>query len=241
MTMAKKTAQLILGDGTVWEGEAFGADVSVSGEAVFQTGMVGYTEALTDPSYSKQILVLTYPLIGNYGVPGDDKDELGILKYFESNKVHVAALVVLFPLPLHVHAMRLLAPPNAQCAGVERSGRAAGSDAACSWGTGCHAQRGLQPLPRGAVAARMAQEGGAPRRPFHLGLLPTLPAFRLSHQRNPPEGFRALCLLHTRQRGTRSVSFPRHRQFGPHGLSASQYEPCLSFLQTALQRGSFLR
>mmetsp|Transcript_8150 Transcript_8150/g.18911 ORF Transcript_8150/g.18911 Transcript_8150/m.18911 type:complete len:1493 (+) Transcript_8150:195-4673(+) len=94
MTMAKKTAQLILGDGTVWEGEAFGADVSVSGEAVFQTGMVGYTEALTDPSYSKQILVLTYPLIGNYGVPGDDKDELGILKYFESNKVHVAALVV---------------------------------------------------------------------------------------------------------------------------------------------------
>ncbi|KAJ1490331.1 class I glutamine amidotransferase-like protein, partial [Baffinella frigidus] len=92
--MAKKTAQLILGDGTVWEGEAFGADVSVSGEAVFQTGMVGYTEALTDPSYSKQILVLTYPLIGNYGVPGDDKDELGILKYFESNKVHVAALVV---------------------------------------------------------------------------------------------------------------------------------------------------
>ena len=92
-----KTAQLILGDGTVWEGEAFGADASVSGEAVFQTGMVGYTEALTDPSYSKQILVLTYPLIGNYGVPGEDKDELGILKYFESNKVHVAALVVLLP------------------------------------------------------------------------------------------------------------------------------------------------
>lgn len=92
--MTAKKAQLILGDGTVWDGEAFGADVSVSGEAVFQTGMVGYTEALTDPSYSKQILVLTYPLIGNYGVPGDDKDELGILKYFESSKVHVAALVV---------------------------------------------------------------------------------------------------------------------------------------------------
>jgi len=89
-----RKAQLILGDGTVWNGEAFGAEASVSGEAVFQTGMVGYTEALTDPSYSKQILVLTYPLIGNYGVPGDEKDELGILKYFESNKVHVAALVV---------------------------------------------------------------------------------------------------------------------------------------------------
>ena len=67
----------------------------MSGEAVFQTGMVGYPEALTDPSYKRQILCLTFPLVGNYGVP-DEKaiDEYGILKYMESNKVHVAALVV---------------------------------------------------------------------------------------------------------------------------------------------------
>jgi carbamoyl-phosphate synthase/aspartate carbamoyltransferase/dihydroorotase len=86
----------MLANGTVWEGEAFGAEVSTSGEAVFQTGMVGYTEAMTDPSYAKQILVITFPLVGNYGVPGDDKDEFGILKYFESSKIHIAALVVSF-------------------------------------------------------------------------------------------------------------------------------------------------
>ena len=95
MTDPTKKCTLILQDGTRWEGKAFGAEVSVSGEAVFQTGMVGYPEALTDPSYKRQILCITFPLVGNYGVP-DDKivDELGILKYMESNKVHVAALVV---------------------------------------------------------------------------------------------------------------------------------------------------
>jgi len=62
--------------------------------AVFQTGMVGYLESLTDPSYHAQILILTYPLIGNYGVPGNDRDSLGLLKWFESEKIHVAALVV---------------------------------------------------------------------------------------------------------------------------------------------------
>ena len=62
--------------------------------AVFQTGMVGYLESLTDPSYHSQILILTYPLIGNYGVPGSDRDEFGLLKWFESEKIHVAALVV---------------------------------------------------------------------------------------------------------------------------------------------------
>jgi len=56
--------------------------------------MVGYLESLTDPSYHSQILVLTYPLIGNYGVPSDDRDEFGLLKWFESEKIHVAALVV---------------------------------------------------------------------------------------------------------------------------------------------------
>lgn len=70
----------------------------MSGEAVFQTGMVGYPEALTDPSYKRQILVITFPLVGNYGVPDENVlDEYGILKYMESNKVHVAALVVRLP------------------------------------------------------------------------------------------------------------------------------------------------
>jgi len=63
------TGKLILKDGTELIGESFGADVSVSGEVVFATGMVGYPESLTDPSFRGQILVYTYPLIGNYGVP----------------------------------------------------------------------------------------------------------------------------------------------------------------------------
>lgn len=94
MSGGEKKCTLVLNDGTKWEGNSFGAEVSVSGEAVFQTGMVGYVEALTDPSYARQILVVTYPLVGNYGVPSDEKDELGIIKYFESNKIHAAALVV---------------------------------------------------------------------------------------------------------------------------------------------------
>ena len=95
MSAPVKKCTLILQDGSRWEGEAFGAPVSVSGEAVFQTGMVGYPEALTDPSYKRQILVLTFPLVGNYGVPDENLlDEWGIIKYMESNKVHIAALVV---------------------------------------------------------------------------------------------------------------------------------------------------
>ena len=95
MAGSTKKCTLILQDGSRWDGDAFGAEVSVSGEAVFQTGMVGYPEALTDPSYKRQILVITFPLVGNYGVPDENiVDELGIIKYMESNKVHVAALVV---------------------------------------------------------------------------------------------------------------------------------------------------
>ena len=56
--------------------------------------MVGYPESLTDPSYRCQILVLTYPLIGNYGIPSNDLDELGLKKWFESHEIHAAALVV---------------------------------------------------------------------------------------------------------------------------------------------------
>lgn len=78
--------KLFLKDGSVFEGESFGADVSVQGEVVFATGMTGYVESFTDPSYAGQILVLTYPLIGNYGVP--DKAT------WESEKVQIAGLVV---------------------------------------------------------------------------------------------------------------------------------------------------
>ncbi|EJF60824.1 carbamoyl-phosphate synthase [Dichomitus squalens LYAD-421 SS1] len=90
-------AVLELADGTVFRGISFGAEgKSVAGECVFQTGMVGYTESLTDPSYAGQILILTYPLIGNYGVPPRPKEALvdDIPQEFESSRVHVAALVV---------------------------------------------------------------------------------------------------------------------------------------------------
>jgi carbamoyl-phosphate synthase small subunit len=78
--------KLILKDGMVYEGKSFGAEKSVSGEVVFATGMVGYPESLTDPSFRGQILVYTYPLIGNYGVP--DK------KFWESSKIQVSGLIV---------------------------------------------------------------------------------------------------------------------------------------------------
>uniref|UniRef100_A0A7N8YF46 Carbamoyl-phosphate synthetase 2, aspartate transcarbamylase, and dihydroorotase n=1 Tax=Mastacembelus armatus TaxID=205130 RepID=A0A7N8YF46_9TELE len=87
-------ATLVLEDGTTFRGRLFGADVSVSGEVVFQTGMVGYPEALTDPSYHCQLLTLTYPLVGNYGVPKDEGGEFGLSKWFESSKIHAAALII---------------------------------------------------------------------------------------------------------------------------------------------------
>ena len=64
-----KNARLILEDGTVFEGKSFGYDSSTAGEVVFNTAMTGYPESLTDPSYEGQILVTTYPILGNYGVP----------------------------------------------------------------------------------------------------------------------------------------------------------------------------
>ncbi len=86
-------ARLILEDGTVFSGKSFGFNSSSAGEAVFNTGMVGYPESLTDPSYCGQILVFTYPLIGNYGVPGKKK-EFGLSKFFESERIQVKGLVV---------------------------------------------------------------------------------------------------------------------------------------------------
>lgn len=91
-----KCTYLILEDGTRLCGESFGARIDTEGEVVFQTGMVGYPESMTDPSYHAQILVLTYPLIGNYGVADDEElDEFGIPKWFESKaKIFVSGLVV---------------------------------------------------------------------------------------------------------------------------------------------------
>lgn len=88
---------LVLEDGTIYSGKSFGAAVLAGGELVFQTGMVGYPEAMTDNSYTAQILVLTYPLIGNYGCPDDNLlDNYGLSKYFERLDcgISVAALVV---------------------------------------------------------------------------------------------------------------------------------------------------
>lgn len=84
--MQTKFAKLILEDKIVYEGKSFGAEVSISGEVVFATAMVGYPEALTDPSFRGQILVMTFPIIGSYGVPDE--------KFWESNRIQVAGLIV---------------------------------------------------------------------------------------------------------------------------------------------------
>ena len=92
MTEAR-TVKLLLEDGTELHGKCFGSESSVSGEVVFNTAMTGYPESLTDPSYKGQILVLTYPLIGNYGVPGHESEN-GLPKYFESDRMHISGLIV---------------------------------------------------------------------------------------------------------------------------------------------------
>lgn len=90
---SRKEAKLVLEDGSVFEGFSFGSKKVVNGEVVFNTGMVGYPESLTDPSYRGQILVLTYPLIGNYGVPGNEKED-NVLKNFESGMIQVQGLII---------------------------------------------------------------------------------------------------------------------------------------------------
>ena len=84
----------ILQDGPVFSGQSFGAKCNISGEAVFTTSLVGYSESLSDPSYRGQILVFTQPLIGNYGVPSPVRDEYGLLKYFESPHIQASGVVV---------------------------------------------------------------------------------------------------------------------------------------------------
>ena len=94
---AETAVRLELKDGATYLGISFGAKKSVSGELVFQTGMVGYPESVTDPSYKGQILIVTFPLIGNYGVPsrGTMDEILGDLPaYFEATQIHVSGLIV---------------------------------------------------------------------------------------------------------------------------------------------------
>ena len=88
-----KIAKLILEDGSEFTGKSFGYEGNTNGEVVFNTGMVGYPETMTDPSYCGQILVCTYPLIGNYGIPGNEKEN-GLEKNFESDRIHCRALIV---------------------------------------------------------------------------------------------------------------------------------------------------
>ena len=89
----KKKGRLVLEDGTVYEGYSFGSSASKAGEVVFTTGMVGYPESLTDPSFRGQIMVCTFPLIGNYGVPPHEQEDM-LLKHFESEHIHVQGLIV---------------------------------------------------------------------------------------------------------------------------------------------------
>ena len=89
-----REARLILEDGTVFVGQSFGYESDAVGEVVFNTAMTGYPESLTDPSYAGQILVTTYPLIGNYGVPDTGLGDNGLPLFMESEKIHVKALIV---------------------------------------------------------------------------------------------------------------------------------------------------
>ena len=90
----RKKVKLVLQNGRTMEGWGFGYDGPCDGEVVFSTAMVGYTESLTDPSYSGQILCITYPILGNYGIAEMETDADGLLKGFESEKIHIRGLIV---------------------------------------------------------------------------------------------------------------------------------------------------
>ncbi len=90
---APKRATLILADGTRYEGKSFGYEGSTAGEVVFNTAMTGYPESLTDPSYEGQILVTTFPLLGNYGVPPSGDASPSLRNYYEGSRIHCRAIV----------------------------------------------------------------------------------------------------------------------------------------------------
>lgn len=85
---------LVLQDGTTFRGKSFGYEQNVVGEVVFNTAMMGYPESLTDPSYAGQLMVLTYPLVGNYGVPPFTVEKNGIATFMESDRIYASAIIV---------------------------------------------------------------------------------------------------------------------------------------------------
>ena len=89
-----KDVTLMLQDGTTFRGKSFGYEQNVVGEVVFNTAMMGYPESLTDPSYAGQLMVLTYPLVGNYGVPPFTVEKNGIATFMESDRIYASAIIV---------------------------------------------------------------------------------------------------------------------------------------------------
>ena len=89
-----KNVTLVLEDGTKFHGKSFGYDAPVAGEVVFNTAMMGYPESLTDPSYAGQLMTLTYPLVGNYGVPPFSVESDGIATFMESDRIYASAIIV---------------------------------------------------------------------------------------------------------------------------------------------------
>lgn len=89
-----RNVTLILDDGSRFKGKSFGYEKPVAGEVVFNTAMSGYPESLTDPSYAGQLMTLTYPLVGNYGVPPFSHAANGLPDYMESDKIHADAIIV---------------------------------------------------------------------------------------------------------------------------------------------------
>ena len=85
---------LVLSDGTKFHGKSFGSEKPVAGEVVFNTAMMGYPESLTDPSYAGQLMTLTYPLVGNYGVPPFTIEKNGLATFMESDKIYASAIIV---------------------------------------------------------------------------------------------------------------------------------------------------
>ncbi len=85
---------LLLDDGTAFHGKSFGYEKPVAGEVVFNTAMMGYPESLTDPSYAGQLMTLTYPLVGNYGVPPFTMEPNGLATFMESDKIYASAIIV---------------------------------------------------------------------------------------------------------------------------------------------------
>ena len=89
-----KKVTLVLEDGTTFHGKSFGYEAPVAGEVVFNTAMMCYPESLTDPSYAGQLMTLTYPLVGNYGVPPFTIEANSLATFMESDKIYASAIIV---------------------------------------------------------------------------------------------------------------------------------------------------